>query len=129
MAGCLLVVVACIIGGLVGLLSFGSFESGTTASVPIAFAITAVVVWVSKRRHIRLIKQWADDNRLTLKKIERTRGFVTPPPLPWWRDWTAYDSWAVDDNRRYHFFLTGPLFVLFDITMNVTTDEDYIWYR
>ncbi|VTR94604.1 unnamed protein product [Gemmata massiliana] len=109
----------------------GNFFLGLISGFVALLGVAIGWLRLANRRHAQLMTEWAIENGLLDVTFRPQNGFITPPEMPWWMDWAAYDLWGVNGHgQRQHFyiFITGAGDCLFRLRMSATTDSDYITF-
>ena len=127
--GCLLFLVVFITGGVTSYFLLNDFSFGLVVSGVAAAALTILLEGVGDLRTAAVLWQWATERRCTITDFHFRAGRTTPPEMPWWRDWAAYEMTATNEEGtsvQYYFFITGYFFCCFGHRLTVSTPRDYI---
>jgi hypothetical protein len=132
MFGCLSMLLIPIACGTASVFLLGSFLHGFLPSLISVAALNMGLLKLSNWQNRAMIQRWAKERRFVITDLHLQDGFITPSPMPWWMDWSAYEMLATNENGqslRFYFFITGFLYCLFGVELNVSTPDDYITIR
>lgn len=132
MFGCLSMLLVSIACGIACSFLLGSFFEGFLLALISVAALNMGLMKVSDWRNRAMIQRWAKERGLSITGLRLRAERMSPPQMPWWMDWSAYELLVTDDNgrtRQFYFFITGFIYCLFGASANVSTPEDYITIR
>jgi hypothetical protein len=127
--GCLMPLALWILVALAVTAFAGNILLGFISGGFAAIGYTLVMYRLATLRHHRLMREWAVERGVTNLTFATPKGAITPPEMPWWMNWAAYEIQGTDEHGKrlhFHIFVTGAVDCLFRLRMNVTTENDYI---
>jgi hypothetical protein len=110
-------------------LEFGGTLIGLGGGFLLQIGACVLLSAASRLRHRRLMREWGSEHGVTDLRFRTSNAFCNPEESPWWMGRALYDLWGTTKEGKrehYYFSVTGAIFCLVFLGIDVTSDEDQV---